>query len=118
MMEEQDRLKSLKEKRERAEFEYYQFKKRAYESRDYIDFQRKQIEKMMESRAANSDPALMELYERKMISIKEFEEKQGEYLEAYEKEWRKMNDEMDAEEQEIKDFIEKQEKEEQEKRVR
>ena len=108
-MEEQDRLKEINEKREKVEFEYNRFKKMLAETSEHNEYKVNHIRKMMDSESAKCDPALMQIYEERLNSIKSFQEKQAEYLDEYEKEWHKMNEEMDSEENELKKAIEEKE---------
>ena len=113
-METEERSRALKEKRERAEFEYDRFKKKFSETSEYNEYKRKRIEQLMESKNINSDPKLNDIYKERLELIKEFQMKESEFSESYEKEWRKLNEEMDMEEKEILKSNESEEEEQQE----
>ncbi len=112
-MDEQERLLELKNLREKAEQEYYQFKKEFSNSNEYNDYRLKRIQKILDSDKIQ-DPAIAKIFEDRINSIKQFQENEAEYIDAVEKGWVKTNEDLDYEEKELLKQIELEEEKERE----
>lgn len=114
-MKERERLEEIKKIRLRTEDEYYQLKKKNFETSDYIFYKSERINQMLQMKEVNSNPQLVEFYEENLTKLKEFSEKEAEYRDVLEKEWSRLNEEWDEEEASLKKSIEAKESEEKQK---
>lgn len=104
-MDEEEKLKSLRDKREKAEYEYDRVKKMFSQTSDYEEAKRKRAQRLMSKDEIIADPRIREIYEERIDKAKQYQINECEFHEAYEREWRKLNEEMDAEEKELLDAL-------------
>lgn len=97
----EEKKKSLRERREKIEEEYYEIKKRNEEVQNHIDAKSSRIKRMMEDPMVTSDPDLVRFYSDKAEKLAKFNESESEFRYNIDKEVRKLNEEIDLEEEDI-----------------
>ena len=85
--DEQERLRELREEREKAQYEYNKFRQMISDNNDYEEAKRRRVERLLERKEIVSDPRVRELYEEKTEKARQFQLKGEELYQVSESEW-------------------------------
>ena len=97
-MENNERLKELKYKRQQSQTEYEAIKKRNNEIAEYMFSKKDYLDRMLDDESVNSDPDMRAFYEEKLSRLKQLNDSEQEFQNSLEKRYRQVNEEIDEEE--------------------
>ena len=97
----EEKKRVLRDKREKIEDEYYKIKKRNEEIQNSIDAKSSRIRQLLEEPMVTSDPEMFRFYSDKVEELEKFSQSESEFRYNIEKEARKLNEEIDLEEEDL-----------------
>ena len=97
----EERQKELTKRREKIQSEYSAIQKRNKEIDDYLEDRSWKLKRALDNPVMTSDPELMEMYREKAERLRTFQNNEANFRYEMKKEWKRLNEKMSQEEEDI-----------------